>query len=301
MVHYKEHLDNKVIYLPCDEPNKSEFYNYFLKNFDLYNLKKIISTYKNHKKSYKTEIFKVDGKIVISKEKLKGDGDFRSDECLNIFSECDVVITNPPFSLYIALIDIIFYFKKDFILIGSMHSYSYRSVFYKAKTGKIKCGYGGIKTRLSFYCYKEKKDIVLPIAQFFTSFEIEDFRADLHLTKKYSEKDYEKYYNYDAVNIDNIKDIPIDYNGLLGVPISIFQTKYEKEFEIVNISTFIKKYTKFKSSCIYVNGDNRKYLPNVKNELYIKKTAKDDRYFILDNGVELKSVFKRVFIKRKGG
>jgi hypothetical protein len=243
---------NKVVFCNCDDPEESNFWKYFALNFEYLGLKKLVSThYQKEVPSYKLEIVKdvnKDGKINrldTVKTKLKQNGDFRSTECVEILKEADIVVTNPPFSLFRDYVAQLFEHNKKFIIIGNQNAITYKEIFKLIKENKMWLGYGFtggaahfINKHYTDYAsagnHKEGMIRVSGVV-WFTNLETKKRHEDLILYKTYfgNEKDYPKYDNYDAINIDKTKDIPMDYKGVMGVPIT-FMDKYNPEqFEIV--------------------------------------------------------------------
>lgn len=258
--HYKDHFKNKIIFCNCDDPEESNFWKYFELNFEFLGLKKLISTHYNATEpSYKLELIgDIDGddkvtKGDIIKTPLKQNGDFRSPECVEILKEVDIVVTNPPFSIirdYIAQLD---EYNKKFIFIGPQNIITYKEVFPLIKDNKLWLG------------YTHPKEFVKPDGNFqkfgniswFTNLETKKRKEDLLLYKKYNAKDYPRYDNYDAINVDKVKDIPMDYYGVLGVPITFLDSYNPNQFEIVGAMT-TTKVEGDNYGYPYINGD-RKY------------------------------------------
>lgn len=249
---YKDYFKGKTIFCNCDDPEESNFWNYFALNFEFLGLKKLISThFENEKPSYKLEIVRdvnKDGKINkldTIKTPLKQNGDFKSPECIEILKEADVVVTNPPFSLFRDYVAQLFEYDKKFIIVGNQNAITYKEIFKLIKDNKMWLGYGFtggaahfINKHYTDYAtagnHKEGMIRVSGVV-WFTNIETKKRHEDLILYKTYygNEEEYPKYDNYDAININKTKDIPMDYKGVMGVPIT-FMDKYNPEqFEIV--------------------------------------------------------------------
>src|SRR3989344_2757926 len=220
--YYKEYFKNKIIFCNCDDPEESNFWKYFSLNFEFLKLKKLIAThFGNGKPSYKLEIVKdinKDGKINkldTTKTKLKQNGDFRSPECIEILKEADIVVTNPPFSLFREYIAQLIGYNKKFIV-----PISYEN--------GIKDENGINWQSLGNVCW-------------FTNLEIKKRHEDLILYKKYNPKDYQEYENYKAINVDKINDIPMDYKGVIGVPVTFLDKYNPDQFEIIAFDYEIKQ------------------------------------------------------------
>jgi hypothetical protein len=273
--HYKEHFKGKVIFCNCDDPEESNFVRYFSLKFKHLGLKKIISThYDPEKPTYKLEY---DGESFVETP-LKQNGDFRSPECIEMLKESDVVITNPPFSLFREYVAQLIEYKKKFLIIGSLNAITYKEVFPLLKENKIWLGCsihsGDREFRVPdhYIIHSPSKRVddngiqyvrVVGI-RWFTNLDYKERHEDIILYKKYNSVDYPKYDNYNAINVDKTKDIPVDYDGEMGVPIT-FMDKYNTEqFEIVGIDRELTG----KVSRFHLNGEN-KYV-----RIVIKKKVK---------------------------
>lgn len=224
ITHYKEHLKNKWVYSPCDDYRWSEFKNYFVSNFTVFGLKHYTCTcYNIGDGAYR---YDYDGeKETITK--LEGNGDFHSEECTRIMEECDVVITNPPFSLFKAFIT---WLNVDFIVVGNKNAMMWKTIFPKYYYKQLYFGHNYIsKFRLpdnSFNWFQGS-------GRWFTTFPVIKENPPITL-KPYAEDKYQKYDTYDAVNTDSIKDIP-DYDGEIGVPIGILDYLCTDQFTITGM------------------------------------------------------------------
>lgn len=251
---YKDQLKDKVIYCNCDNPEWSNFWKYFKDNFKDLGIKKLISTYYEEGKiTYKT-IY--DGKDIV-KTKLKGDGDFRSDECLEILKTSDVVITNPPFSLFREFIDVLIENNKEFIIIGSQNAITYKETFNYMKNNKLWLGYSAVRE------FKKPDGTVQKFGNicWFTNLKTIKRKNILSLNNKYSRDKYPKYDNFDAINVNKITEIPYDYNGIMGVPITFMDKYNPKQFKIVG-----NEYTlNIPKGRGYVNGKK------IYSRIFIKK------------------------------
>jgi len=254
--HYKEKINNKIVYCNCDDPEISNFYSYFANNFELLGLKKLICThYSKDETTYKLVIEKdrnKDGKInrkdVERYEFMFSDGDFRSDECIELLKESDVVVTNPPFSLFREYAAQLIEYKKKFIIIGNINALSYKEIFPLMKENKLWFGYG-FSNGNAYFSIANPRDFAEGVYDpktrlvkfrnvcWYTNIDHkkrhEEFIPNKYMKYKGNEKDYPKYDNYNAINVDKCELIPIDYKGVMGVPIS-FMDKYNPEqFEII--------------------------------------------------------------------
>lgn len=256
---YREHFLNKTIFCNCDDPEESHFWKYFADNFEFLWIKKLISThFEKEKPSYKLEIISdanADGKINTKdtiRTPLKQNGDFRSPECIEILKESDIVVTNPPFSLFREYVAQLFEYNKKFIILGNMNAITYKEIFPLIKTNKIwawhwfnlslvfKSPYENTLPANVKFCeqkwYSGKHYIKTPAINWFTNLDYKKRHEDLILYKKYTPNEYPKYDNYNAINVDKIKDIPMDYTGCMGVPITFLGIYNPEQFEILGTS-----------------------------------------------------------------
>ena len=251
--HYKDNFRDKIVFCNCDDPEHSNFWKYFELNFKHLGLKKLIAThYDDEKSTYKLELSaNIDGDGTITekdiiKTSLKQNGDFRSSECIEILKEVDIVVTNPPFSLFREYITQLIEYNKKFIVIGNQNAFTYKEIFEFMRTDKlwVGYGYGDMEFKVPNY-YKPRKTRFridengqkwrsLGNICWFTNLDIEKRHEDIILYKKYNEEEYLKFDNFNAINIDKVKDIPCDYYELMAVPIT-FMNKYNpNQFEIID-------------------------------------------------------------------
>ena len=239
---YKKAFKGKVVYLPCDDPaeKKSEFWSFFVNNFEAFGLKKLIAThYDESGKAYKIWIdndascndYIDDGDAL--QEDLEGNGDFRSPECIDILKECDIVCTNPPFSLFREFVDLLLTNNKKFLIIGNQNAFSYKEIFHDIQLNLIWTGYNMVK---SFYqpdgTTKDFGNVC-----WFTNMETTKRSEELIFTKKYSDNpsDYPKYDSCNAINVGKIVNIPGDYDGVMGVPITFLDKYNPNQFIVLGL------------------------------------------------------------------
>ena len=229
---YREQFKDKIVYLPCDSL-KSEFWLFFINNFQSFSLKKLIAThYEKDGQSYK--VWTNDGDNIIQ-ENLQGNGDFQSPECVAIMNECDIVCTNPPFSLFRSFVDTIMKANKKFLIIGNQNAFSYNEIFKLIKENKIWVGYTKPKDfRLEDGSTTKK---INGLTRWFTNLTINKSNEEFVLTKEYNAIDYPKYDNYDAIEVDRIVNIPKDYYDVMGVPITFINKYNPNQFEILGHTT----------------------------------------------------------------
>ena len=208
--HYTMHLKDKVVYCNCDDPTQSNFWNYFHLNFKKLGLKKIISTHYNPEGlSYiKTYEGGADDDTSIGNiTPLNSNGDFRSEECIEILKSCDIVVTNPPFSLFREYVAQLMKYEKTFLIIGNQNAIICKEIFPYIKNDKIRLG---IEMPHTFNTPDGCTKKILGLTRWFTNLKITIEHKHLILTKKYNPEDYPKYDNYDAINVNKTKDIPYD-------------------------------------------------------------------------------------------
>lgn len=290
--HYKKHFRGKVVYCNCDDPRVSGFFHYFSYNFEKLGLKKLITTcYKNSSRDLFSEndaeeaVMLVyegdkDGNNVPSVDeigvvKLKGDGDFRSDESIELLKQTDIVVTNPPFSLFREYINQLVSYDKKFLIVGNQNAITYKDVFPYIQENKIWLGYNNGDMSFKVPSYYESRATRFWIdetgqkwrslgnACWFTNLDISKRHEDLVLYKTYNENDYPEYVNYDAIEVGTTKDIPCDYYGKMGVPITFLDKYNPDQFEILgssrNLSNPMSGYAEKGS---YAQGGPRFYLSN---------------------------------------
>ena len=231
LLHYKQQFNNKIVFCNCDDPEASNFWKYFDLNFDHLNLKKLISThYDKEKPTYKLEIArdKNNKKLKPIKTNLIQNGDFRSPECIDLLKESDIVCTNPPFSLFREYVDLLVKYDKKFLIIGNYNAVTYKEIFKLIKDNKLWLGYQFIKEFLQEDGTIKKFGNI----HWFTNLNVEKHYKFLWF-KSYKQNPelYPKYDNYDAINVDRIKDIPIDYDGPMGVPITFIDKHNPEQFD----------------------------------------------------------------------
>ena len=245
---YKDQLKDRVIYCNCDDPAESAFTDFFKLNFDYLGIKKLICT--RYQKSnlftyadpvrrsgYRLEITaknKNDKKPV--KINLKGDGDFRSPECIEFLKEADIVITNPPFSLFREYIDQLIKYDKKFLIIGNDNCRTYKEIFKIIKENKIWSGY----TKVKEFGQPDGTFKKFGNVGWYTNLEVAKRNEGIFLYKEYNQQEYIKYDNYDAIEVSRIKDIPKDYKGAMGVSVSFIDKYNPEQFEILGIDRYIK-------------------------------------------------------------
>jgi len=241
--HYTKHFKGKAVFCNCDDPKESNFWKYFEDNFEFLGLRSLVSThYSLQGPSYK--ITKDSKACVISS--LEGNGDFRSEECIALLKQADIVVTNPPFSLFRDYVAQLVDYGKKFLIVGSMNAITYKEVFKLIKDGKLWQGYKNGDMAFKVPDYYEARETrywkdergqkwrSLGNTCWFTNLDHKKCHEDLILYKTYNKKEYPKYDNYDAINVNKTKDIPMDYKGVMGVPITFLDKFNPDQFEIVS-------------------------------------------------------------------
>ncbi len=230
--YYKEHFEGKTVFCNCDDPTWSAFWKYFHINFAWLGLKKLISTHYDKSNSTYKIIYEGGNDKNIeagTKTPLQGNGDFRSQECIEILDEADIVATNPPFSLFREFLHLLVEHKCDYIIIGNTNALVYAEVFELFQNDSIRTGYTNFNVGMYFRVpndYKYSKIIDgehyarVSTSCWYTSLPAKKHQEKLILRKTYNEKDYPKYDNYNAINVNNFNDIPCNYDGLMGVPVT---------------------------------------------------------------------------------
>lgn len=259
--HYGHLFRGKTVLCNCDDPRVSNFFKYFSLNFERLGLKRLISTcYKsqdvdlfshNTSESACYIIYDGDknGNHVPDPEEMdiktfKGDGDFRSRECVELLKQSDVVVTNPPFSLFREFVAQLVEYKKEFVIVAHQNALTYKEVFPLIRDGKMWLGYG-FKGGAGFFLSKYEdtatasshKEGMIRVSgvTWFTNMDIAKRHEPLDLYKHYTPEEYPKYDNYDAINVDKTSDIPCDYDGIMGVPITFFDKFCPEQFEILGM------------------------------------------------------------------
>lgn len=286
--HYKEHFKGKVVFCNCDDPYESNFFKYFAMNFNFLGLKKLIATcydsspvaytqlsifgeesgktYSNNfRRAYKIEISSVqdynndgavdltDVKLLLQNDKntlslLKGDGDFRSGECVELLKQADVVVTNPPFSLFREYVAQLVEYNKKFLIIGNQNAITYKEIFQLIKENKLwlgyKCGDMAFKVP-NYYEPRETRFWIDENGQkwrsmgnicWFTNLDIQKRHEEMQFYKKYIPEEYPQYDNYNAIEVCKTATIPEDYFGVMGVPITFLDKYNPIQFEILGLS-----------------------------------------------------------------
>ena len=283
LVHYREYFRDKVVFCNCDDPYESNFFKYFALNFNALGLKKLIATCYDgspiaqqelplfpeaetepKRKAYKVEITEVpdldgngsadlaDVQLLLKssnynvKAELKGNGDFRSSECVELLKQADVVVTNPPFSLFREYIALLMEYKKDFLVLGNMNAISYKEIFPLIQNNQLWLGVSRHGTGSMWFripeSFPEKtgqkiedgiRYQTIGSTAWFTNLDHTLRHEGILLWKKYNPDEYPTYDNYDGIDVSRVIDIPCDFDGVMGVPITFLGSYNPTQFEIV--------------------------------------------------------------------
>ena len=341
MRHYQEQFKGKVIFCNCDDPYESNFFKYFAMNFNFLGLKKLIATcyagspvageqlslfeidsikdkITSEKLPHKIEITEVtdandDGAIDLSDVEyllinknnvltlLDGDGDFRSSECIELLKESDIVVTNPPFSLFREYVAQLIEYDKKFIIIGNTNSLTYKEIFKLFKENRISTGYTNFNVGMFFIVPDDwekytkivdgKKYARVSTSCWFSNLDVSKHHEFLTLYKSYSPKEYPHYDNYDAINVDKVTDIPLDYDGAMGVPITFLDKYNPEQFEIIGLGIATSG---LEIGVRPYEPEHRKYRKEIQ-----KRGVVDGDLYMMKNGV-VEVPYARIIIKRIG-
>lgn len=315
--HYKDQFKNKIVYCNCDDPFESNFFKYFAMNFKALGLKKLIATSFDKspiagnylplfeveglkpggKQPFKIEISDIsdantDGAFDLSdieyllihiakySTPLKGDGDFRSKECIDLLKEADIVVTNPPFSLFRDYVAQLVEYNKKFLILGDQNAITYKEIFKLIKDNKLWFGYdnGGTKWFQVPDDYdiqtESRKKTVNGVKYFsmgrimwFTNLDTTKRHQEFTMYKKYSPEEYPKYDNYDAIEVSRVLDIPMDYDGQIGVPITFVDKYNPEQFEIVGLFADKREISEalIQGKPTYLDEQHKKYVGAIVN------------------------------------
>jgi len=333
--HYRDQFKDKIVYCNADDPFESNFFKYFASNFNLLGIKKLIATSyagspivgnqlsvfdiegvktAETKEPMKIEInevkdFNKDGAINITDveyllkhdkntaKPLKGSGDFRSDECVEILKTADIVVTNPPFSLFREFVGQLEEHNKKFLIIGNTNAITYKETFKLIKDNKMRTGYTNFNVGMYFvvpdnwkkyhHIDEEGNKIVrVSTSCWYTNLQVDKHNDEIILVKTYenNEEAYPKYENYDGIEVSRVSNMPIDYKGAMGVPITFVDKHNPEQFEILGFT-------------------HRKDPYNLKTKIYTKEDAENfndlnGSPIIMENGSP-RLIYMRIIIKNK--
>lgn len=289
--HYRSHFKGKVVYCNCDDPRVSNFFHYFSYNFEKLGLRKLITTcYRSRRADdfsrndseqaiyLEYEGDRNDNNVPDPKEigieSLKGDGDFRSQEAIELLEQADIVVTNPPFSLFREYVGQLIDAEKRFLIIGPWNAITYQEIFTLIMTNRLWLGYGFQAGNAYFKVpkpgdyakgvYDEETGLVkFRNVTWFTNLDISKRHEDLILYKTYNPTDYPTYANYEGIEVGRTVDIPIDYSGPMGVPITFLDKHNPDQFEVLGNSRELgTRMASIAEKGTYQQGGPRFYVPN---------------------------------------
>ena len=357
--HYRQHFKGKTVLCNCDDPFESNFFKYFVLNFNRLGLKKLIATCytgspianqqlsifdvlgepeKNENKPYKAVVTTVydktgDGGVDMfdvaelfragenELTELAGDGDFRSPECLAMLDEADIVVTNPPFSLFREYVAVLMEHDKKFIIIGNVNAITYKEFFPFLKDNRVWIGASIHSGDRAFFVPDDyplnasgcgideatgRKYIRVKGVRWYTNLDIKQRHEEMILVKRYSPDVYPHYDNYDAINIDKTSDIPCDYSGVMGVPITFLDKYSPDQFEIDGIT--LGNTVDYPMTCLYENAVQHNKngstqggsKVNTRAAIRVSEIPADVIYYTAENADGyLLSIYPRILIRNK--
>ena len=351
MRYYRKHFRGKTVFCNCDDPYESNFFKYFVLNFNRLGLKKLIATCYagspisgslfdaseitagDKDKPYKAIVTKVydtsgTGSIDMldvaalfkTKEneltELQGNGDFRSEECLQLLDEADIVVTNPPFSLFREYVATLIAHEKKFVIIGNVNAITYKEIFPLLRDNKIWIGASIHSGDRKFYVPDDyplnasgcgidengKKFIRVKGVRWYTNLDIKQRHEKLILIKKYDPEMYPHYDNYDAINVDKTTDIPYDYSGMMGVPITFMDKYNPDQFEILGVTqSWCGVASKIYPKQIQIDRDGKEKTVTKLNDgaaIKIAERPGNKTYYKVNGEIYIKT-YARVLIKNK--
>ena len=278
--HYKDQFEGKTVYCNCDDPRVSNFFHFFSYNFENFGLKRLIaSCYKNQemdlfsKNKSETAILldysgdknnnSVPDPTEIGIRNLNGDGDFRNQESIEFLKQADIVVTNPPFSLFREYMSQLVQYDKKFLVIGHQNAITYKEIFPLIMDNKIWLGHGFKGNAGHFISQYEdtatasdRREGMIRVSgvQWFTNLDVSKRHEELILYKKYTPAEYPKYDDFDAIEVGKTSEIPMDYDGIMGVPITFLNKYNPDQFEIVgNLGSYAPDGYSLASK-IHING-----------------------------------------------
>lgn len=339
MRHYKEYFKGKVVLCNCDDPYESNFFKYFAMNFNFLKLKKLVATcfigspiantqlslFDNEKLDEKTTKFPhkieitdvydensdgatdlADVEYLLTNRKnaltkLNGNGDFRSEECLRLLQEADIVVTNPPFSLFREYVSQIIDNRKNFIIIGNTNALTYKEVFKFFKEDLIRTGYTNFNVGMyfvvpdNFKTYHKiengQKMVRVATSCWFTNLPVKKHNEPLTLYCKYTPENYPKYVNFDAINVNKYTEIPYDYDGYMGVPVTFLDKYNPQQFKIIGLGI---STSGIEIGVLPYTMEHKQYRKEIQ-----KKGAVDGDLYLLDENGHPDVPYARIIIKRK--
>lgn len=330
--HYRRQFEGKTVLCNCDDPRVSEFFQYFALNFEWLGLKRLICTcYKNNDIDLFSQHDKEQAVYIIydgdrngnnridpdelDVKPLKGDGDFRSRECIELLKQADIVVTNPPFSLFREYVKQLMDFDKKFLIIGSVNAVSYKEIFPLIMQNKIWLGYGfnggnayfkipaDARKNYADGVYDEATGLVkFRNCCWFTNLDTKKRHEELECFKKYTPEEYPQYDNYNAIEVSKTQNIPEDYEGVMGVPITFLDRYNPDQFEIMGITkTWFGMASKIYPEQIQIDKNGKESKVTKLNDgpvIKIDKPPVGKTYYKVDGGLYMQS-YARILIRKK--
>ena len=327
--HYKEHFRGKTVFCNCDDPRRSNFFKYFVLNFEHLGLKRLITTcYKSQdadlfsKHDSEKAVYLIydgdkNGNGVPDAEEigihpLKGDGDFRSRECIELLMQADIIVTNPPFSLFREYVAQLMKYGKKFIIIGTQNATHYKEIFPLIKGNKIWLGFGSGDMSFKVPDYYEPRETrywqdesgqkwrSMGNVCWFTNLDHNKRHEEMILYKRYNPEEYPRYYNYDGIDVRNVAEIPMDYDGDMGVPDTFLNSYNPDQFELVGFSAEVpktKEHVAYKEKNLITYEVNGEVVWSTEYSVAERKAGNSLR--LDDNGQPGKLPYSRIIIRRK--
>ena len=331
--HYKKHFKGKVVYCNCDDPRVSNFFHYFSLNFEKLGIKKLITTcYKNQQmdlfsqnKSERAIYLEYEGDKnsnnvpdpeEIGIKHLEGDGDFRNKECVELLKKADIVVTNPPFSLFREYVAQLMEYDKKFLIIGNMNATTYKEIFPLIKDNKLWYGASirsgdrefGVPPHYPLTAASTRVDengnkfVRVKGVRWFTNLGHTKRHEDLILYKNYIPEEYPAYDNYEAIEVSKTKDIPMDYDGVMGVPVTFLSRRNPDQFEIVGATqSWSDGRTKTYPHQIQISEDGSRTTVTKLNDgavLKLDSPPHGKTHYMVENNYYVQ-VYARILIRRK--
>lgn len=332
--HYRKHFKGKVVYLNCDDPRESQFFHYFSHNFEKLGLKKLIAACY---KSQNVDLFstgeseraiyleytgdkdgdRLPGRDEIEVQFFEGDGDFRSSESIALLKQADIVVTNPPFSLFREYLAQLLEHQKKFLIIGNMNAVTYREVWPYIQKNQIWLGVTRAGTGQMWF--RVKDDFPMKSGQrtdehgqrwqtigssaWFTNLDHSKRHEELVLYKAHNPEDYPTYDNYEGIEVSKAVDIPIDYDGVMGVPITFLGKHSPEQFDIVGITkTWYGAANKIYPEQVQVGSTGKRSKVTKLNDGAVLKLAeppKNKTYYIVGEDYYIQ-MYARILIRKRG-
>ena len=328
--HYREHFKGKIILCNCDNLYESAFFKYFALNFKTFELKGLMATCYNGSTIGDNQLSLFPGeeerttrvahsivllpedlaeyervdedviKDVIAQKhlvkKLRGNGDYGSEECLEFLKQADIVVTNPPFSKFREFVATLMEYEKKFLIIGNKNAITYKEFFPLLKENKVWIGYTNVKE----FVQPDGSIKKFGNIGWFTNLDIKKRHEKLILWKRYTPEEYPKYDNYDAINVDRVAEIPCDYKGIMGVPITFLDKYSPDQFEILGITkTWFGAASKTYNAQVQIDKNGKRLNVTKLNDgavLKVSELPKGKIYYMVDEKYYIQT-YVRILIK----